>query len=186
MTEESVHGTSPLDWSRFFVPLTDSFSDLRSSGFSPNGLPKEAGNCTRKRQGELSEIAFALKAVQLGGIFQPVGDSRRYDFILDSGQDLWRIQVKSTGGVHDRGYIINAYWASKGHVPYTADQIDFLVAYVISLDVWYIIPVEAFALRTSLPLYPDPDSKVVGRYKKYREAWSLLTNPKPPAAKTLR
>ena len=57
-----VHSTGP----DFFVPLTDSFSDLRSSGFSPNGLPKEAGNCTRKRQGELSEIAFALKAVQLG------------------------------------------------------------------------------------------------------------------------
>ena len=153
----------------------------------PLGLSKEAGNCTRKRQGELSEIAFALKAVELGfGISQPIGDSRRYDFILDSGQHLWRIQVKSTGGFHDRGYIINAYWASKGHVPYTADQIDFLVAYVISLGVWYIIPVEAFAPRTSLPLYPDPDSKVVGRYEKYREAWGLLTNPKPPTAKPPR
>jgi len=153
----------------------------------PLGLSKEAGNCTRKRQGELSEMAFALKAVELGfGISQPIGDSRRYDFILDSGQHLWRIQVKSTGGVHDRGYIINAYWASKGHVPYTADQIDFLVAYVISLGVWYIIPVEAFAPRTSLPLYPDPDSKVVGRYEKYREAWGLLTNPKPPTARRPR
>jgi hypothetical protein len=153
----------------------------------PLGLSKEAGNCTRKRQGELSEIAFALKAVELGfGISQPVGDSRRYDFILDSGQHLWRIQVKSTGGVHDRGYIINAYWASKGHVPYTADQIDFLVAHVISHDAWYIIPVEAFVPRTSLPLYPAKDSKRTGRYEKYREAWSLLTNPKPPAAKPLR
>jgi hypothetical protein len=153
----------------------------------PLGLSKEAGNCTRKRQGELSEMAFALKAVELGfGISQPIGDSRRYDFILDSGQHLWRIQVKSTGGVHDRGYIINAYWASKGHVPYTADQIDFLVAYVISLGVWYIIPVEAFAPRTSLPLYPDPDSKVVGRYEKYREAWGLLTNAKPLAARRPR
>jgi hypothetical protein len=146
----------------------------------PQGLSKEAGNCTRKRQGELSEIAFALKAVQLGfRIFEPVGDSQRYDVILDAGQHLWRIQVKSTAGVHDRGYIINAYWASKGHVPYTADQIDFLAAHVISHDAWYIIPVEAFVPRTSLPLYPAPDSKRVGRYEKYREAWSLFTNPKP-------
>ena len=156
----------------------------------PLGLSKEAGNCTRKRQGELSEIAFALKATELGfRIFQPIGDSQRYDFILDTGQHLWRIQVKSTGGdlgrqTNDRPYIINAYWASKGHVPYTADQIDFLAAYVVSLGVWYIIPIEAFAPRTSLPLYPDPDSKVVGRYEKYREAWSLLTNPKPAPAKT--
>ncbi|HXM19680.1 MAG TPA: group I intron-associated PD-(D/E)XK endonuclease [Terriglobales bacterium] len=159
----------------------------------PQGLSKEAGDCTRKRQGELSEIAFALKAVKLGfRIFQPIGDSRRYDFILDSGQHLWRIQVKSTGGVigrqaNDRGYIINAYWASKGHVPYTADQIDFLVAHVISHDAWYIIPVEAFVPRTCLPLYPAPDSKHVGRYEKYREAWSLLkSNPKPATAKTPR
>jgi hypothetical protein len=96
-----------------------------------------------------------FKAIEHGfRIFEPVGDSQRYDFILDSGQHLWRIQVKSTAGVHDRGYIINAYWASKGHVPYTADQIDLLAAHVISHDdAWYIIPVEAFA--------PAPPSRSV-------------------------
>ncbi len=154
----------------------------------PLGLSKEAGNCTRKRQGELSEIAFAIKAIEHGfRIFEPVGDSQRYDFILDAGQHLWRIQVKSTAGVHDRGYIINAYWASKGHVPYTADQIDFLAAHVISHDAWYIIPVEAFAPRTSLPLYPAPGDKHVGRYEKYREAWGLLvSNHQKDPAKTRR
>ena len=155
----------------------------------PLGLSQEAGDCSRKRQGELSEIAFALKAVEHGfRIFEPIGDSCRYDFILDSGQHLWRIQVKSTGavtagGIGDGGYAVSACWASKAHVPYTAEQIDFLAAHVICHDAWYIIPVEAFAPRTNLPLYPAPDSKRVGRYEKYREAWSLLTNPKPPTAK---
>jgi PD-(D/E)XK endonuclease len=160
---------------------------------SPLGLSKEAGNCTRKRQGELSEIAFAIKAIEHGfRIFEPIGDSQRYDFILDSGQHLWRIQVKSTGGAYSHGlpnggYVVNAYWASKGHVPYTADQIDFLAAHVISHDAWYIIPVEAFVPRTSLPLYPAPDSKRTGRYEKYREAWSLLvSNHQPAKAQTPR
>jgi PD-(D/E)XK endonuclease len=159
---------------------------------SHSGLSKEAGNCTRKRQGELSEIAFALKATELGfRVYEPIGDSQRYDFIIDTGQHLWRIQVKSTAGGlgHDADNgccIINAYWASKGHVPYTADQIDFLVAHIISLGVWYIIPIEAFTPRTALPLYPGPDSKTVGRYEKYREAWSLLTNPQPVPPKTRR
>src|SRR5580658_3766913 len=159
---------------------------------SPSGLSKEAGNCTRKRQGELSEIAFALKATELGfKVYEPVGDSQRYDFIIDTGQHLWRIQVKSTAGGlgHDADNgccILNASWASQGPFPYTADQIDFLAAHIISLGIRYIIRAEAFTPRTSLPLYPSPDSKSVGRYEKDREAWSLLANAKLLPAKTRR
>src|SRR3984957_10755817 len=44
-----------------------------------------------KRRGELSELAFFYKAASLGfGVAKPWGDSERYDFILDSGQRLWR------------------------------------------------------------------------------------------------
>jgi hypothetical protein len=38
-----------------------------------------------KRRGELAELAFALKACNLGfGVSKPYGDSERYDVILDS------------------------------------------------------------------------------------------------------
>jgi len=49
-----------------------------------------------KRAGELSEAAFLWKAESLGfGVVKPWGDSERYDFILDSGGRLWRVQLKN-------------------------------------------------------------------------------------------
>jgi hypothetical protein len=45
---------------------------------------------------ELAEIAFLHKASALGfDGAKPFGDSERYDFILDSGERLWRVQLKS-------------------------------------------------------------------------------------------
>ena len=51
---------------------------------------------TTKQRGELAEMMFMVKAAQKGfATAKPYGDSRRYDFILDVGQRLWRVQVKS-------------------------------------------------------------------------------------------
>ena len=47
--------------------------------------------------GGSAEMGFMFKAAGLGfGVAKPCGDSERYDFILDSGKRLWRVQVKST------------------------------------------------------------------------------------------
>src|SRR5437867_11060603 len=71
---------------------------------SPIRKPRRANT---KRTGELSEAAFLLKAKTLGfGVSRPWGDSERYDFVLDSGQRLWRAQIKCTASVRARGYDI--------------------------------------------------------------------------------
>ena len=55
------------------------------------------GLTTRKALGEAAEAAFLAKVTSLGfGVSKTWGDSERYDFILDSGQKLWRVQVKSS------------------------------------------------------------------------------------------
>jgi PD-(D/E)XK endonuclease len=55
------------------------------------------GLTTRKALGEAAEAAFLTKATSLGfGVAKTWGDSERYDFIFDSGQMLWRVQVKSS------------------------------------------------------------------------------------------
>ena len=55
-----------------------------------------------KKKGEAAELAFMLKAVSLGfGVAKPWGDSERYDFILDSGTQLWRVQVKSSSALQN-------------------------------------------------------------------------------------
>ena len=48
-----------------------------------------------ERQGEATEAAFMAKASNLGfAVAKPWG-RERYDFILDSGHNFWRVQVKS-------------------------------------------------------------------------------------------
>jgi len=130
---------------------------------------------TRKQRGKRAEMGFMFKAAGLGfGVAKPCGDSERYDFILDSGNRLWRVQVKSTYVARAHRYAISAVGRSMGKKKtYTAEQIDTPVAYIVAEDAWYVIPVEALAPRAHLLFYPT-GSNCGGRYEKYREAWDLM------------
>jgi PD-(D/E)XK nuclease superfamily protein len=129
-----------------------------------------------KRTGELSEAAFLLKAETLGlHVTKPWGDSERYDFILDNGRRLWRVQVKSTEALRARGYDVQPIYSiyGKGKIAYTAADIDILAVHIPPLDTWYIIPVEAFTPRKSLRLYPDILCKCA-EWEQYRQAWHIV------------
>jgi hypothetical protein len=131
------------------------------------------GNRTRKQSGELAEIAFLHKAADLGfGVAKPYGDSESYDFILDSGERFWRVQVKSIHTSSRRGYRTQAHHHTGE--PYTPEDIDFLVAYVVRLGIWYVIPVNCVATTTALSFYPSGCQKNGGRFECYREAWHLM------------
>jgi hypothetical protein len=132
---------------------------------------------TAKSLGELAELAFSYKAASLGfGLAKPLGDNQPFDFILNSGHRLWRVQVKSTYHLGKSGeYTVRAVRAAVGGKSrtYTSDDIDVLAAWVMPLDVWYIIPVQAFAPRKSLAVYPHRDVDA-GQFEPFREAWCLL------------
>jgi hypothetical protein len=132
------------------------------------------GDPDAKRRGELVELMFMVKASQQGlAVAKPYGDSRRYDFILEANRLLWRVQVKSSANRRGYGYCVNATARRHSREVYTAEEIDFLIAYVIPRSVWYVIP--ATALRTSTFLvFPDGSCRRGGRYEQYREAWRLL------------
>jgi hypothetical protein len=55
--------------------------------------------------------------------------------------------------------------------PYEGDPFDFLAAYLIPEDVWYIIPAEKIQGQGSIALYPRLKKS---KYGKYKEAWRLL------------
>jgi hypothetical protein len=133
-----------------------------------------------KRKGELVELAFAHKATALGfGVAKPYGDSERFDFIVISGPQLWRVQIKSTYKAGIRGYAIHAYGTTqRGAAMYTPDQIDLIVVYLVPEGIWYIIPIEAVGGRSSLYFYPQGSQKGLCRYEKYREAWWLMKSKK--------
>lgn len=128
-----------------------------------------------KRTGESSEAAFLHKANGLRLVVaKPWGDSERYDFILDNGERLFRVQIKATDSLRAQAYETRAtYTTGNTRAVYTRKDIDFLIAHVIPLDVWYIIPVEVCIAAPMLRFYPHRKAKKM-RLEKYREAWHLL------------
>src|SRR5579859_8064994 len=131
-----------------------------------------------KVTGERSEANFLYKAANRNfGIAKPWGDSRKYDFILDSGSLLNRMQIKCTECLRAGAYETRAtYTVGNGRAVYTKKDIDFIAAHVVPLDIWYIIPVEVCTAQPMLRFYPHRKDKKM-RLEKYSEAWHLLTAP---------
>jgi PD-(D/E)XK endonuclease len=138
------------------------------------------GGLDCKARGELGELAFALKAASLGfGVSKPHGDDESYDCIVDSGKRLWRVQVKSCcRPYHTTGY--RAHGDRGARKPYKTSEIDFLVAYIVPLDIWYIISVQR--LTAHVVLYPLGCTRKGGYFECFREAWRLMgSRPSSPA-----
>jgi hypothetical protein len=130
------------------------------------------------KQGELGELAFLCKAAGLGfALSLPYGQMQRYDFVVDGGSNLWRVQVKSAAAL-DRGLyrvgIRHSTW--RRAKAYTEAEIDFAAVYIIPEQTWYILPVREVAGRTSL-LFRPKGYRRLDIYAHYREAWHLLRQP---------
>jgi PD-(D/E)XK endonuclease len=134
------------------------------------------GPLNSKAKGELGELAFVHKAATLGfGVAKPHGDNERYDFILDSGERFWRVQVKTICKVHGHLYqTSSSHGHGVGTKPYKAREIDFVVAYIAPRHIWYVIPVKYVASSTALCFYPSGCRQGSGRFEPYREAWHLM------------
>src|SRR5206468_9494879 len=67
-----------------------------------------------KPQGEMAELCFLCRATTLGlTVSKPYGDSARYDFVVDAGAGLLRVQVKSVSVMRRNDYRIAASSGSK-------------------------------------------------------------------------
>jgi PD-(D/E)XK endonuclease len=142
---------------------------------------KFAGNTiTRKQQGDIIEVAFLHKAIELGfSVTKPYGDCEAYDFVLDSGCQMWRVQVKSSYSKRNSAYVINACRNRAIERPYSPDEIDFLVAYTTPDEAWYVIPATAIAGHRAICLHPHMKDSV-GQFEQFREAWCLMACPRSP------
>jgi hypothetical protein len=123
-----------------------------------------------KRRGEWAELRFMACAAERGlCVSKPWGETSHYDFVVeDESSHLLRVQVKSTGSRKHRGYAVRTR-GSQGAYPPRA--FDFVAAYVIPEDVWYIIPEEIIQGKTTIVVCPGLEGT---RYEPYREAWKLL------------
>jgi hypothetical protein len=55
---------------------------------------------------------------------------------------------------------------------YPIGAFDFLAAYLIPLDLWYIVPEERVQGKITILLYPNSKRS---KFQPYRESWELLT-----------
>jgi hypothetical protein len=149
----------------------------RVTALRPASASKSAVARSAKWQGEIAEMAFQHKATKMGfTVTKPYGENESYDFIVDAGNRLWRVQVKSTSRKWSNAYPVSAIhfgWGQKTRWAYTPEQIDILAAYIVPADAWYIVPVQAFVPALTLRFYPQiPGSN--RRYERFREAWFLM------------
>ena len=139
-------------------------------------MKRAKGLRNTKAAGDLTEVRFLLAAMALGLVVgRPYGDNARYDFFVDGGRRISRVQVKLCGGLSADGkYHVNCgRHTLEGNVAYTEHEIDFLAVYLATKGRWYIIPVEE--LRGRVGLYIPKDGG--GEFAKYEEAWEFLLNP---------
>ncbi len=110
-------------------------------------------------------------------IAKPWGDSARYDFIVETEGGFLRVQVKSTMCRKGGGYACKVR-PNVRTSPYTSAQFDFLAAYVIPEDVWYIIP-STVVVRAAVNAIVLSPSRRGHKYEPYMEAWHLLRSKGP-------
>jgi hypothetical protein len=159
---------------------------------NPPAAPLVRGPRSLKAKGNLAELAFLHKASSLGfGVAKPYGDDEHYDFILEPGERLWRVQVRSTsckpsGPRH--GYIVSTCRHNHRYetTTYQPGEIDIFAAYIVPLDIWYIIPVNQLASAHNLGLHPS-GCRGGGCFEAFREAWHLMApGADLPEPRTLR
>jgi hypothetical protein len=130
-------------------------------------------NC--KRRGEWAELVFAMRAIERGmHLARPWGESSGYDFTVGQGARIVRVQVKSTIFKEGAEGYSCTLKDSKG--PYKKNSFDFVAAYVIPEDVWFILPEKKIRGMWSVGLYPKLES---AKYREYQEAWHLLRGETP-------
>jgi hypothetical protein len=139
-----------------------------------------------KQRGEWAELRFMAKAIEHGyRLTKPLGGGSPYDVVVDLGGRFMSVQVKSTMYLrrrreHQRDGCFSVTVRHRSRRPYGPFDFQYLAAYVIPRDVWYIIPFALVVGRKVILLRPD-DPPGNG-YERFREAWHLLREV-PPAIK---
>ena len=113
------------------------------------------------QKGEIAHLKVQLRAAEKGVVLsRPVVDSR-YDFILDDGRKLERVQVKYAGGraPHSQGSVkvnLKSWEGRKLRRRYCADEVDALLVYIPQLDKVLRFEASVFCERTSLTVRIEP------------------------------
>lgn len=133
----------------------------------------------------IGEVLFLAKSMELGLIASRPFSPCKYDFIIDNGKQLLRVQVKMTSSTRDTQssgevYVVKVASGSGSKQRYTKEQVDVIAVLCHPINVWYIIPIENAGEKLSMYLYPHRSligDSSVGMHEAYFNSWVHLTNP---------
>lgn len=126
-------------------------------------------------------LQFAFEAISRGAtVSEPIGDNAPYDFIVEIGGRMSRVQVKSSARHSQKGgYLVptsrrvpvataDGKLSSKC-VLYKAGDFEALVT--LAGDTWYIFDVSVLGQNA---VYLNPTSTRSSRATRFKENWSLI------------
>lgn len=129
----------------------------------------------KKLRGEWAEMQFMARAAEHGlSVSKPWGEMRPFDFIVGKTGRFASVQVKSTAFQVGAGY---GCTIRGGHTAYRAGSFDFVAAFIVPENIWYIIPARKIGGLDDITLYPNSKTS---KYEAYREAWQLLREAAEP------
>jgi hypothetical protein len=122
-----------------------------------------------KRRGEWAESVFMARAAENGlPVSKPLGESSSFDCVVGRPGKFVAVQVKCTMAkiTTGKGYVCAI---KHNNQAYRVGSFDFVAAYVIPEDAWYIVPAKLIRKQATICLCSP-----AGRFEQYREAWHLL------------
>jgi hypothetical protein len=146
-------------------------SKARKQGRPKNRKTAEATGAAKKNA--TIHVGTAASAVRRSMFIGLQRASKNIASDQSTPANLWRVQIKCSTQLFQGSYRVNAHRRTQGRaVPYHPSEIDFIAAYVIPEDTWYIIPIEA--VRGTSLMFRRKNDPRPGLYDQYREAWYLL------------
>jgi hypothetical protein len=107
-------------------------------------------------------------------VAKPYSNAYPFDFIVQGGQNLWRVQVKAVSYMDAGLYpLMTRRHQGQRRRAYRKSETDFLAVYILPEDAWFILPVREVVGRVRLLFRPKGYHRR-DIYAHYREAWHLL------------
>ena len=138
-------------------------------------LIHDAAKRNTKKVGDISELEAILALTKLGyKVLIPFGENQRYDFVVDDGETLSRIQVK-TGRLRN-GVILYGAASTHGHRgrpcrPYQG-EIEYIAVYCPDTQKVYLVP-ESHLTRSLGSLRVAPTKNNVLKTVRWASAYEL-------------
>jgi PD-(D/E)XK endonuclease len=116
---------------------------------------------TTDQKGAVAETAIAFAAIKLGiGVYRPLFEGGRYDFIFEVDGDLYRVQCKWAsldGDVVDvRCYSSRRSRRGLVRRSYTQSEVDLIAVYCPPIDRCYVVPADRFHGHPTIRLRVAP------------------------------